>query len=58
MKTNTVAVVADYRLSVKAPYPAAFHGFDVIPSRISKEGRAKLLMEYKYAQEHYYFTQG
>ena len=39
-------------------YEAAFHGFDVIPSKISKEARAKLLTEYMYAQEHYYTPQG
>lgn len=34
-------------------YEAAFHGFDVIPCRLSTAARAKLLEEYKYAVKHY-----
>ena len=34
-------------------YEGAFHGFDVIPSKISTEARSRLLSEYKYAATHY-----
>lgn len=39
-------------------YEEAFHGFDVIPAKISREARAKLLSEYQYAAEHYYTPEG
>lgn len=38
-------------------YEAAFHGFDVIPSKISRQARAKLLEEYMRAQSLYFAPQ-
>lgn len=38
-------------------WEGAFHGFDVIPSKISGEARKKLLTAYKYAVTHYFAEQ-
>lgn len=38
-------------------YKGAFHGFDIIPSRISKKARKICVRAYRYAAEHYFAPQ-